>query len=137
MSDFQSILSLYCTPPEPIFAKTLTDFARSACVVAFDFIVCSDRVPTRTPPRTSRTRRVRPRPHFAFPYFSFLAGVFFSERNGRNGGSVGPCLCKGKAAAQNAKSNMVPSFISLWYASSPWSPSSASASDISARATRA
>ena len=29
-----NLLSLYCTPPEPTFAKTLTDFARSACVVA-------------------------------------------------------------------------------------------------------
>jgi len=45
-SGWMLVLSLYCTPLEPILAKILTDFVRSARVVALYSLVRFDRPPS-------------------------------------------------------------------------------------------
>ena len=82
------------------------------------------------------TRRSALAPFRLSMLFLFRRGIFL-KLNGRKRGSVGLLLRK-KQSESNANSILsLVSFVIASGSSSPWGPSSASASDISARATRA
>ena len=79
---------------------------------------------------------LRPRPVPPFHVFSFSRGGFFKIEWAETG--LGRASSKEEAVGKNANSILsLVSFVIASGSSSPWRPSSAFASDISARATRA
>src|SRR3989344_77267 len=72
----QVLFGLHCTTKlEPLSSRRATDFARSACVVASDFIVRSDSVVTlNITPHASQSLGVPPSPFAPSPFLFFSRG---------------------------------------------------------------
>src|SRR3989344_3483243 len=97
--------SPYCTRLEPIFPRTLTDFARSARVVAWYCIVRPDCVATRTPPRAEyRASALAPFPPLML--FLFRGGGILFEIEWAETGRGRTLPLKGKACGSKCKIQM-------------------------------